>query len=128
MRKLVLLLFSSWLIFAGSCSLKDLALHGMDRTNVESSILPVNKATVGLAAASTLSQTCAKNLVEFTSAVLITPIQHLAALPDFTLQTVLLLVSLVFLYRHNSHYQTSPVLDRYGSRLYLQLKRIQIYG
>src|SRR5690625_5578654 len=83
MRKLVLLSFSSWMIFAGSCSIKDLALHGMDRTDVESSVLPVNKATAVSAEASTLSQICAENLIEFSSALLITPIQHIAVFPDF---------------------------------------------
>lgn len=129
MRRLVLLLFSSWLIIAGSCSIKDLALHGMDRTDVEASTLPVNKATAVLSTEAALfSQACAQNLVEITSAILITPIQQLAAISDFTFQAVLLLISLVFLYQHNSLYQSTPVLSRNGSRLYLQLKRIQIYA
>lgn len=129
MRKLVLLIFSSWLIFAGSCSLKDLALYGTDRADIETSVHYVNKATsVSSTKTSELSEICAKNIVKFASAIVITPVQLLGALPDFTLKTVLLLVLLVFLYRHKSFNRSLPVLHRYSLRLYLQLKRIQVYA
>lgn len=127
MRKFILLLFSSWMIFAGSCSLKDLMLYGSDRDNIETSIHHVSK-TILTGSSTSLAEVCSETLTDFAAFLIINPIHQLAKLPDVGLKALAFLILLLLLSASQTFIQQPPVLHRFHFRLYLQLKRIQIYA
>ena len=127
MRKLILLFFSFWLILANSCTLKSSIVQ--NRIGKSTSITQeLEKSSLALASFTAKScKACAEKISAFTPVLSKTIIKNIGDLPLLILKSILLL-GLVFFFKKTPKFINSLIPHKFNSRLYLQLKRLQIYA
>ncbi len=128
MRKLILLFFSFWLILSNSCTLKNSIVPNGNGENTVEIFQGLEKSSSGLASFTTKScKVCAEKISAFTPVLSKTIIKNMGDIPLLILKSILLL-GFLFSFEKGSGSINSLLPHRFSSRLYLQLKRLQIYA
>src|SRR5699024_1317435 len=128
MRKLILLFFSFWLILANSCTLKSSTLPIRNAENNIHAIQEIDKSSSQSLSFSTKTcKVCAEQISAFIPVFSKTIIKQIGDFPILLLKSILLL-GFLFFFIKIPKFINLQIPHRFNSRLYLQLKRIQIYA